>query len=104
MHTVASRQFTRPVFVALMEEIYARDLPEDSVAFWACLRRAFPDAMRDTRSAEYGSALANISLVYLAGTETAATSLGMTLAVLAAHPESLKSLEEVCIHRCAAIN
>ena len=82
---------------ALLEEIYARDLAEDSITFWACLRRAFPDAMSaGTRSADYGGALANVSLVYLAGTETTATSLGMTLAVLAAHPQTLRRLEEVC--------
>jgi hypothetical protein len=43
-------------------------VPNGSAAFWACLRRAFPDAVRDAR--EYEKCLTNVALVYGAGSET----------------------------------
>lgn len=74
--------------------MYARDLPEDSTAFWACLRRAFPTAMAD--AAEYEAAVANVALVYAAGTETTASAVASTLALLALHPPTLQRLEQAC--------
>ena len=73
--------------------MYARLLPEDSTAFWACLRRAFPDAMTDSK--QYEQAVANVALVYAAGTETSATAIGSALAALAADPATMKALEDV---------
>ena len=80
-----------------MAEMYARDLPEDSTAFWVCLRRAFPAAMTD--AGEYEAAVANVALVYAAGTETTANAVAMTLAALAAHPPSMERLVQVRVLR-----
>jgi hypothetical protein len=40
-----------------MSEVYSRPDEPESVAFWACLRRAFPDA--ETDSEQWERALAN---------------------------------------------
>ena len=38
--------------------------------------------------------MSNIALVYAAGTETTVAGLAMTLAVLAAHPDTMQKLEQ----------
>jgi hypothetical protein len=48
---------TRQMWVTLMSEVYSRPDEPESVAFWACLRRAFPDA--ETDSEQWERALAN---------------------------------------------
>ena len=45
--------------------MYEKDLPEESTKFWACLRRAFPDAKTDKHQHE--SCISNIAMVYMAG-------------------------------------
>ena len=81
------------LLAAFLEEMYSREMPEDSTAFWACLRRAFPDAMTDR--AQYELAIANTGLVYAAGTETTASAVASTLALLATEPPTMQLLEEV---------
>lgn len=83
----------RTVWEGLLRQAYSRDVPDGSTAFWACLRRAFPDAM--SNSAQRESALVNAGFVFGAGSETTANSIAMTLAVLAVDPESTRKLEQV---------
>ena len=71
-----------------------QEVPEDSVAFWACLRRAYPDAA--TNAAQYESALANVAMVYAAGHETTAGTIATALAALAADADAMHTLEQVC--------
>ena len=84
----------RVVLAAILDEMLARKIPDSSVAFWACLVRAFPDAATDAR--QYEKALTNVALVYGAGSETTAGSIAMTLAALAADPDSMAKVEQVC--------
>ena len=90
---------TRKIWTSLIAEAYARPMPDDAevaatgIPFWACLRRAFPDAMRDKR--EYEQCVANFMLVYGAGLETTASSIGMILAMLALDKASMAQFESV---------
>ena len=90
---------TRKIWTSLVAEAYARPMPDDAevaatgIPFWACLRRAFPDAMRDKR--EYELCVANFMLVYGAGLETTASSIGMILALLALDKASMAQFESV---------
>jgi hypothetical protein len=94
---------SRPVVTALnrcaaiLNEILERDVPDTSAAFWACLRRAFPDAKHD--GVQYEKCLANVGLVYGAGSETTAAAAALTLAALAADPESMAALEQARCRR-----
>jgi cytochrome P450 len=98
----AARSHSSVTFHAeIVAEAYARDLPDSSKAFWACLRRAFPDAMRSKW--QYERAISNVALVYAAGTETTVAGISMTLAALAVHPESMRKLEQVRILLCLAV-
>ena len=49
----------------ILIEMYERSLPDDSTKFWACLRRAFPDAL--TNKQQYEACISNIAMVYIAG-------------------------------------
>ena len=77
----------------VLDESLQRDVPEGSCAFWACIRRAFPNAQDDPH--EYELALSNVGLVYGAGSETTAMAISLTMAALAADPESMRKLEQV---------
>jgi hypothetical protein len=52
---------TRCMWARLLEEAYARPLAPGAKAFWACLRRAYPDAQTDSDQWEH--ALANAGLM-----------------------------------------
>ena len=84
---------TRAIWTALVKEAYARPLPDGSQAVWACLRRAFPNALHDKQ--QWEGAIANTGLLYMAGSETTANAIAFTLAALALDPDSLKQLEQV---------
>ena len=90
---------TRNIWAQIMAKSYVRPLPDDATAeadglpFWACLRRAYPDAMRDKK--QYEDCMANFMLVYSAGLETTAGAIGMVLAVLALDSASMSKLEMV---------
>lgn len=77
-----------------MDESLQREVPDSSCAFWACIRRAFPNAATDVD--EYNMALSNVGLVYGAGSETTAMAISVTMAALSADPESMRKLEQVC--------
>lgn len=78
----------------IAKEAYSRPMKHDSTAFWACVRRAYPDALTDT--AQWRHALASISLMYAAGSETSATAIAVILAALACDDSSRHELEQVC--------
>lgn len=78
---------------ALAREAYERPIKESDSAFWACLRRAFPNALNDAK--EWEQVLANTAVMYGAGSETTANAIAMTLTALALDPETLRGLEEV---------
>ena len=83
----------------LAREAYERPMSDSDGAFWACLRRAYPNALNDER--EWEQVLANTGLMYGAGSETTANAIAMTLTALALDRETLRSLEEVRISRAA---
>ena len=85
----------RRTWKSLLSEIYARPLPEDSRALWACLRRAFPDAMQHAQ--QYEGALINAAMIYGAGSETTATAIAMSLGALALDHDFKQRLEQVCL-------
>ena len=77
-------------WASIVREAYERDLPEDCTPFWACLRRAFPDAMSDEQ--QWEQAVSNACLLFSAGLE----STGMTIAlVIAALTIDTKAQDEV---------
>lgn len=84
----------RKIWTRLVDEAYARPMSEQDTAFWACLRRAFPDAMTDRD--QYERAIANTGLMYFAGFETTANGISFALGALALDPASVSRLEEVC--------
>ena len=83
----------RAQWTKLLNQTYARPLPEGSRAFWACLRRAFPDAMTDAEERE--RALANTGLIYAAGSETTVNAIACALGALALDSEARAALEQV---------
>jgi cytochrome P450 len=83
----------RKVWEAMLDEVYERPMSQDSKAFWACLRRAFPEAMSNKRQYEY--AISNLATMYGAGSETTVNAIVMTLGALALDVPSLLKLEEV---------
>ena len=83
----------RRVWESVLEDIYERPLPDDSRALWACLRRAFPDAMQDAR--QYEGALINAAMIYGAGSETTATAISLTLSALALDQHFKQRIEQV---------
>jgi cytochrome P450 len=87
---------TQSACAGLIKEIYSRPLPEDSTAFWVCLRRAFPDAL--TSSKQHELAVANVGLIYSAGYETTASAIAGTLTVLALDNDTQTSLAKACMH------
>ena len=56
----------------LAREALSREVPEESTAFWATARRAFPNAATDAR--EFESLAANLQL-YMAAYETTANAI-----------------------------
>ena len=84
----------RSLWRSLVEHAFAQpEPPETKTAFWACLRRAFPNAMTD--DAEMEKALANTGLMYGASSETTITSLSGTLSILAVDAATTAKLVEV---------
>ena len=57
----------------MVDAIYERPMEEDSAAFWACIRRAWPDAMTDNE--HYEEAIVAFSAFYFAGTETTVNAM-----------------------------
>jgi hypothetical protein len=90
-HTVHRDDAGTPC-AAILHEALQRELPDHSPAFWACLRRAFPDAATDAR--QYEKCLANVALVYFAGSEATAGSIALALVALAADAETMAALEQ----------
>jgi cytochrome P450 len=83
----------RKVWQSMLQEAYERPMPQDCTAFWACLCRSFPEAMTDQRQYEY--AIANLAVMYGAGSETTVNAIVMTLGALALDASSLQRLEQV---------
>ena len=94
----------RSSWEALLAEMYERPMPEDSRAFWACVRRAYPDALTDDK--QYEGAITHLATIYGAGSETTVNSISLTLGALACEPETVRRLVAVRIQarfpkRCA---
>lgn len=89
----------RAAWARIAREAYTRPWEEDSPAFWACVRRAYPDALTDTL--HWRRAMSNISLMYVAGTETTSNAIGMILAALAVDRGSRARLEAVRTYTAA---
>ena len=83
----------RAIWTRLVAETYARPMTDDDTAFWACLRRAFPDAKTDGE--QYELAVANAALMYFAGFDTTSSGIAFALGALALDPASMRRLEEV---------
>ena len=79
---------------AVLDEMLARPVDDESTAFWSCLRRAFPDAATDR--GQYAEAMGNIAIMYAAGTDPAATAIASVLAVLAVDADATARIEQVC--------
>jgi cytochrome P450 len=96
----------RRAWQAMLQEAYERPMSEECTAFWACLRRAFPEAMSDKH--QYERAISNLATMYGAGSETTVNAIMMTLGALALDASSLRRLEQVrfftvLMHSCTAI-
>ena len=89
---------TRKMWSALIEEAYARPMPDATQTsasgspYWACLRRAFPDALTD--SAQWEGCVSNTMLTYGAGVGGTAASIALALTALALDSTSLTKLEQ----------
>lgn len=83
----------RASWEAIAREAYERPMEEGSTAFWACVRRAYPEALTDRGQWEH--AVTSISLIYAAGSETTANGVGVILAALATDAGSRRALEAV---------
>ena len=67
--------------------------PPDEGTLQAALRSCFPDALTDSR--QFEDAVANVSLLYVAGYETTSNAITHTLSALALDQESQALLVEV---------
>ena len=83
----------RSGFERIARHTYTRPAEEGSTAFWACVRRAFPNGLTD--GAHWQRAVTSISLMYAAGSETTANAVGIILAALSIDERSRQKLEEV---------
>lgn len=83
----------RASWEALLADIYERPMQKDSRAFWACVRRAYPDAMAD--KAQYEGAISHLAIIYGAGSETTVNSISMTMGALACEAQTVQRLEAV---------
>lgn len=81
----------RETWTELVAYMYERPEPsQDNKSFWACLRRAYPDAMTDKE--QYEGVVANSALIYGAGSESTVTAIASTLAALALDAETTTML------------
>lgn len=83
----------RAAWETLLADIYERPMQAESRALWACLRRAYPEAM--SSKAQHEGAISHLALVYGAGCETTVTAISMTMGALACEPETVRRLEVV---------
>lgn len=89
-----NRRALAAFWTRLLDEIYAREFPSDESAcdddeastgaFWACLRRAYPNAQSD--AAQRAGALSNLCLMFSAGIEATSSAVSLAAALLAMHP------------------
>ena len=79
----------------LVQHSYTRPAPaEDNTAFWACLRRAIPNALTDKSA--YDRAVANTGAMYLAATESTVIAIATTLMLLALDEDTSAALVQAC--------
>ena len=84
----------RETFQKLLDDAFSRPEPaESNTAFWACIRRAYPNAMTDSEEKE--GALVNIALMYGAGSETTVNAITAALALLATDAAATAALVQV---------
>ena len=84
----------RALWQKLLDHSFSRPEPaESNTAFWACIRRAYPNAMTDSEEKE--GALVNIALMYGAGSETTVNAITAALALLATDAAATAALVQV---------
>lgn len=76
-----------------MREIFRRPPPDNTRTLWAAIRDCFPAAM--TESQQFEDAVANVSLMYVAGFETTGNATMHTLSALALDQASQSLIVEV---------
>ena len=97
----------RETFQKLLDDAFSRPEPAASnTAFWACVRRAFPNALTDSYERE--GALINIGLMYGAGSETTMNAIVFALTLLALDPAATAALVQVrpllpCCRVCVCV-